>query len=235
LVKKILVLTDSLGLPRSKPEVVTDEQCWAYRMTSMSDYSWYLYQRGGYTSDDFIKDSSNYLSAFSPDIVIIQMGIVDCAPRALSKKELAFISLVPFIGKRIKLLIKKNRQKIILYRKLTYVDKEKFKINLQRLKRIFQNADFIAIPILPANQEYEYSSPGVSDKIWLYNQVLKAEFDTIDLFNDINITDLIMSDNHHLNAKGHDHVCTVLKQYLQTHFETEKSRKGITRCISKSI
>ena len=78
--EKLLLITDSLGHARPGPEVTYWEDTYAYMLSN--DYRIYQYSVGGARIQELAGAARSYLIQFRPDIVIIQSGIVDCAPRA---------------------------------------------------------------------------------------------------------------------------------------------------------
>lgn len=115
---KLLIFTDSLGLPREKPEIVEYNQTWVNLLKA--NFEILVFSFGGGTVDQMYSQIA-YLKMFNPDFVIVQSGIVDCAPRALKQYELEII-------KRSRLLSKifGNKRVVSFLRK-----KERFRI-LQR-------------------------------------------------------------------------------------------------------
>src|SRR5688500_17972440 len=83
--KKILIITDSLGLPRAVPEVCSYEQTWPFLLNN-AGYQIHQVSIGGATVSELYRQLE-YHYLFLPDLVIVQSGIVDCAPRALGKFE----------------------------------------------------------------------------------------------------------------------------------------------------
>ena len=81
---KILVFSDSLGLPRNTPQAVNWEETWVQLLSKI--YCVEYCAIGGAKVSDLSRQIS-YYKIFNPDIVIVQSGIVDCAPRALTEFE----------------------------------------------------------------------------------------------------------------------------------------------------
>lgn len=196
--KRVLVLSDSLALPREKPEVTKYEDAWP-ALLAKSGYEIHQVSIGGATSEDLLKQCSYHLS-FRPEIVIIQVGIVDCAPRFMTQFEIACCRRIPIIGKFfIKLL---NRKLIKRIRKVTYVKLERFERNIQKMYSSFTEARVLLIGILPGSDEYEGQVPGVKKNIEKYNAVIRHRYNGYIDVSDIDRSG-IMSDFHHLNTYGH--------------------------------
>lgn len=199
---RVLFLTDSLSFPRNyNGEVVEYEETYQYLLKqNFPTIDFVFASIGGGTSRDLYKQAV-YYKMFKPDVVILQCGVVDCAPRAfrlLERKFLAKIKLLSFF----KPFLKKLRK----YRGIVYVNKRNFKNNLNLIKAEFTNdPEFYAIGILPVSDEYENLIPKMKNQVTIYNKILQEEFD-----NFITTQDLpwngILNDFHHLNGKGHHYV-----------------------------
>jgi lysophospholipase L1-like esterase len=83
MMQKIMILTDSLGNPRSFPswEVFQVEETWPYLLkeTFKQDVFWQL-TLGDMTTAVLVNQPVAYLSHWKPDIIIVQSGINDCVP-----------------------------------------------------------------------------------------------------------------------------------------------------------
>ena len=129
--KKILFITDSLGLPRTFPEKILAENTYPNITTKFfhdnyhKQYMFFQYRRAGLTTA-FINYEINEgsLISYKPDIIVLQVEIVDCYPRALTKIERAIISRIPIFNNIMKKIIKRYYKKIVHYRNISYVDKK---------------------------------------------------------------------------------------------------------------
>jgi len=213
--KKALIITDSLGLPRLNPENLSGKDCWTHRIThEKSDYDVYLFSRGGLSSKELVKNINIYFKSYEPEIIIIQLGIVDCAPRALRFSERKIISSIPILRTLIKKTISLFRKEIVKFRKITYVTEKEFLRNLLTFKEEFSDSKIYVVPIAPATPEYEEYSPGVTENINRFNAILDKIFITIDPYDSVYTFDILMSDYHHLNRKGQDLVFQKVKALL---------------------
>ena len=86
---KILLLSDSIALPRVRPEKVTFEETYP-NLLRQKGFKIHQVSIGGATSTTLLSQL-HYHIHFSPDIVILQVGIVDCAPRFANKYEIFII------------------------------------------------------------------------------------------------------------------------------------------------
>ncbi|MBB4806598.1 lysophospholipase L1-like esterase [Chryseobacterium defluvii] len=204
--KKILIFSDSLPLARDFPETTLFNETWP-ELLKKENYHIHQVSIGAATSSDILTQV-HYHKTFNPDIVIIQVGIVDCAPRFATKFEVEILRRIPRLGSKI--LRKINNPELRAKRNISYVSLSAFKNNLKNIKAVFK-CEVAFLTILPANDDYEKILPGVKEKIHHYNQAIKA-YDHIDL-NDMP-GDGIMSDHFHINPKGHLFILTKIKHFL---------------------
>lgn len=207
---KILLLTDSLGLPRFKPEVCSFEETWPFLLKSIYPNT-HQVSIGAATAQVLLKQV-NYQKAFNPELVILQVGIVDCAPRFMSRKELDFTYALGNIGKGVRFLF--NRKWLKNLRKISYLNETEFKNSIEKIRSSF-NCPVIAIGILPASEEYEKLLPGVTAKILSYNNILKNGTEKFIDTNEIIKISGIMSDHHHLNKAGHLFIFQKIEEFLE--------------------
>lgn len=209
---KILVLTDSLGLPRDQPESVFYEQTWPYFL-SQGKYTVLQSSIGGATSDDMLKQMS-YLRQYKPDIVILHVGIVDCAPRALTQLERMIFSSNKIVRRIVFTILPHIARPLRKMRNISYVSKKKFRVNLNRLISLSPQSCYYAIGIVPISDVYELQVPKMTKRAQEYNRILQEIFEK----NFINIDkmpiDHIMSDFHHLNEKGHLYIYKEIQKRL---------------------
>ena len=202
--KKLLIITDSLGLPRNTPEFVNYEETWVHKLKDF--FNVYYVCLGGATIKDLYQQIE-YSKMFNADFVVIQSGIVDCAPRALTKFENELFNKFwitrTFLdywlnGKKLKYL----RQK----RNVSYTKIKVFEYYINEIKKAFEDKLFW-IEILNSGIEYEKKLPGIIENVEKYNSIIK---NVIGLNNFIEISKIpqsgIMTDNIHLNTQGHEYL-----------------------------
>ncbi|MBT8326545.1 MAG: hypothetical protein KJP21_02400 [Bacteroidia bacterium] len=209
---KVLFLTDSLALPRDKPEKVAFTNTYIQLFKKAHpDAEVQQLSIGGATISELVK-ASKYYKSFSPDVVVLQAGIVDCAPRALRKSEQKLLKRIPVIGKMLLKVVSSNSTRLRKLRKIAYTNLGNFHTFNLRLKELFNKSEVIAISIMPAGNEYEKRVPGITSNIISYNQVLKDCFTTV---GDKASLDMLMSDFHHLNKAGHQFIFEELNRVLK--------------------
>lgn len=205
---RILILTDSLALPRESPENCKYEETWP-SIIKNKGYIVHQVSIGGATSATLLSQINYHLS-FNPDIVIIQVGIVDCAPRFLKKNELFILKKIPFFGRKI--ISSLNNKVVRKVRNINYVNAKSFKKNIIAIKNLIstKTSQVYFLSIIPASLEYEEKLPNISKNIRLYNQII---YD-ISFNNYISLDSMpiqgIMSDHHHINSVGHEYIANIL-------------------------
>lgn len=207
----VLILTDSLAFPRSEPEAVSYEQTWvALLKRRFPEIDFVHCGRGGATIEDLFKHSAYYHGTIKPALVLVQSGIVDCAPRALSVIEQQVLQRLPIVGPMLLALVRRNAARLRRWRGMSYTSLANYEAWVQAFERLFANVHWIGI--LPADAEYESRVQDIGAAVNRYNGVLlrrnyisTADFSSRD----------IMSDHHHLNAAGHRRLAARLAETIQ--------------------
>lgn len=218
--KKILLLTDSLGVPRTAPEPLSDDACWVYRLLDevQGRFRVRLSMVPGLDSDQLLAMARLYHAAIAPDIVVLQVGIVDCYPRALRRGELRLVQRLPApLSRWIHALLRRFHARIVAWRDIRYVPPERFRRNLEAVAALFPGASFRVLPIAPATAEYRRKNPLVEASIARYNALLAEVFGAGFLrgcYEGVEPEAVVTSDNHHLSASGHQRVLDAVRRAL---------------------
>ena len=208
----ILFLTDSLGYPRVEPEGTGARDVWPYKTRDKCEASdcksslFFFDMKAGRHTDSLLVDVDNHILAYEPNVIVLQVGIVDCYPRSLKMVEQQILTRIPIVRGFSKNVVKRFYKQIIMARKITYVDLSTFQNNLAELKSKFPGVIWIVLPIAPANRRWQIKNPLVKGNIDLYNGVLKKEFGPSYLsvtYDAADIERLFLADNHHLSKYGH--------------------------------
>jgi len=123
---KIMCIGDSMGLPR---EHVKYEETWVSRIKNEFSKVDFLINCQRSQTTNVLK-SIDCLEYYNPEIVIIQLGIVDCAPRILNRNTLFYkiLSRLPnSIQTKIWGVVKKVKKRSV---NTVDVDEKKFEDNL---------------------------------------------------------------------------------------------------------
>jgi lysophospholipase L1-like esterase len=232
----ISIITDSLSMPRVEGEdCIYINQTWPKLLQKTINQSGFTFAEFPARARD--SDSLNSTSLFSeaiefcnPKIVIIQIGIVDCAPRIISKKEYALLNKYYFPKKLKNFIIKfrKTRKNKILSRgvlKKVYVSPLRFVQNfnsfINRIKNFNLKVQIIIIPILGYTPFLDTKSNGYSKNIKMYNRML---IEISKEHNCILLSDLTMkmdeikyytSDGYHLNQLGQSFLSVEISEMIR--------------------
>ena len=162
-----------------------------------------------------------------PDLVIVHVGIVDCAPRVFSQFERTVVNhirpifardaLVRFVGRHRRFLISHLPQKV-------YVPLSTFETKYQAIVRELRERGIrlLLVNICPTDTATAFRSPGLSENICLYNQAIArcAQQDGCSL---IDIYTVLKSDPEayllsgiHLNPAGNKLLADLLINRIQS-------------------
>lgn len=212
--KKILIFSDSSGLARPFPEVVKYEETWINKLSQT--YKVHQIALGGATTKDLYAQMQ-YAKMFEPDIVIVQCGLADCAPRAMSKLENELINNFGFTRKIVKKIIgPKSLDFLRKKRNVTYIKKNIFEWYVKKFFENFKDKLYW-IEIIKPLPEYENKIPGLTKNVEEYNQVLKKEL----LNHTIQLDDLqeihLMSDFMHFTLEGQNFLLKKVINVINIH------------------
>lgn len=212
MIDRTLIVTDSIGAPRSEPETVTYEQSWVCKVER------YLRSRGstvfaithnGLHSQGLRVMADSKLLLYEPTLVLLQCGIVDCAPRVMTNREVLLTKLLG-VDRLAHAIASKYHAPLSRFRNMSLYSLERFSENQRSVYRLLKRSGCVTVqvPIAPACVGYVRKSPNIKAKISAYNLVLREcsdhyldEFETEAL---LNVERIFMSDHHHLNAFGHE-------------------------------
>ncbi|WP_155401841.1 SGNH/GDSL hydrolase family protein [Chromobacterium violaceum] len=225
---RVLIITDSLGFPRKTPSAVHYQETYVSLLKhQFPEIDFIHHGRGGGTIAELYDMSSYFHDTLDPDIVFIQSGIVDCAPRALSHTENRLISLLPFVRKPIFFLVRKWSRFLRKVRGISYTSINDFHEVVCKFNQSFSKVYWVEI--LPASDEYENHLEGVGVNISTFNKVLKR-YNYIPT-EDFNKEDML-SDFHHLSASGHRKVFERISQVIVESFSSADSNSQLSRCAN---
>jgi hypothetical protein len=213
--KRILIVSDSLALPRMEPEVVEYEQTWPFLLKmAFPDCCFHQLSIGGATVR-LLKNQLSYLEKFNPDVVIVQSGIVDCTPRALTSLESDFINNFGITYNLGKIVLPKITNQLRKYRHICYTPEPFFKEAVESIKKTYDNVALFWLEILPASDAYEAKIPRVKKQVIRYNEILNSLLGAKVVAMDQFPSNGIMSDFHHLNVTGHLYVYGILHERIK--------------------
>lgn len=207
---KILVITDSVALPRITPEFTKYEDTWP-ELLRKAGHTVYQCSIGGATSSQLRSQCAYYNNeCFDVDIVIIQCGIVDCAPRFLKRIEVEILKNIRYFGPFIIQTLNKNWFRKL--RNVTYTPKKLFRENIKAINDSFVDSTVFFINIIPSTEDYEKRLKGITNNINVYNQILENSVNVIDIKNIEYFG--VMKDHHHLNFNGHQYIFDMISRQI---------------------
>ena len=221
---KFLILTDSIGNPRSFPvsDVTQLEETYPYMIRERFNSStfWQL-SYGNISTEQLIGQAIGYLNHWDPDVIIVQSGIIDCRPEAFTVVQKAIINklLGPLSGRIQKYVY---HPKLIKRRQVYRIPKRSFRKTLKKSKLIFSQSRIYWLEICAA-PGYERARPGVNCRMADYNQIIASIYgeDFIKVQERILSVDGFNEDNFHWNKHGHKAVADILIDRINSHLNGE--------------
>ncbi len=230
---RITVLADSLSLPRGEEgNLVSWEETWPrllyHRLKPQYDNLDIVnYGRRACTITDMLKHFRDAVTLIEPDIVIVQVGVVDCAPRVMPiplRKMMNVPGFPKSLRKRVIKYRSDRRQAITqkdplanVWTKPSQFD-DSFWMLLSKLSEHYENDSstrVIVLPVLGNMQQMNDKSPGFSDNVKQYNEMIRSRTESIGVAtlcapepNEVGIptrleaAELYGPDGYHPNAAG---------------------------------
>ena len=221
---KIAILADSLALPR---EDVGGEEMLEVTYPFLLDQSLrrqfgnsapFVYERGTRrrTIEYVLDDWNEQVELKKPDVVIVHVGIVDCAPRVFLRREGAFVAniRIPWVRDRILKFAHDHRKAIVERRRKVYVPLWRFEKLIEEVVRKARETavkSLVFINIIDPPDSVEERSPGFQKNVIAYNRVLQAQtkhdlvslIDLNRMIHDEGGSSALTVDGIHLNERGH--------------------------------
>lgn len=206
---RALIIADSLALPRGD---VGYEQTWPAMLAERLPAIAWINRAQRLSTTERLNDEGNggadCLDFYKPGLVVLQLGIVDCAPRVLKRRTAAIVYRLPFgLGARLPAWLERRRG-----RKSSncFVSVAAYEANLRTYlaRAAAQGTRVIAISVLPASRLLTSKNPLVADQIAAYNAVLDRlareidHFDVLHPFHAAAAPDDLFIDGYHLNEHG---------------------------------
>lgn len=200
---RILLLTDSLGLPRAKTidQQLLFEDTWPQLLSKrFPNFTWAQASFASATSEDILYQCQ-YWRNFEPDLIFIQIGVCDALPRILHTWEVELLKLLPF-RKSIQRGLSKHGARIRQFRKIQKVKPQVFKNNLLAIIAHFPTSKMFAVGIISSGKDPAHM-PGAKEMIKSHNCILNTIFGSRLIHTDDIPKACIMPDHYHLNRAGH--------------------------------
>lgn len=218
--KKILLIGDSLALPG---HLNLHEDTWICKLKKhFPNYDFITFFKRALTTDvlismgggesgiDKFPMGADCLEFFMPDYVVLQLGVVDCAPRLFSPVERKALSVAPgFLRSTVIKVARIFRTQSV---KRADVPPEVFERNLRiYFERCQRNnvEKIVVILICIPSEKFKVKNPGIVDAVVQYNNLYKKivdEFPFVVLVEPLDSTKYdcqIFEDGYHPNKTGH--------------------------------
>ena len=216
---RVLIITDSLGCPRVETDVTETWVDQILRNKKGSNFYFYTYCVHGLY---FQLVPLNYVIELNPDLIIIQMGVVDACRRTISRNINRVISRIPVIRGLAHYIQHKFHYEITKRANIhsTFPEAVK-KICEEILTQVKSKIWFICIA--PASGIMKKKVYNFEDDVRTYNgifQELAAKY--VDRVQYINPyigecpENLFLQDGHHLERRGIKCVYDAVMAYLDT-------------------
>jgi|RhiMetdeSRZDD1v2_1073273.scaffolds.fasta_scaffold309969_2 acyl-CoA thioesterase I len=245
---KVVILADSLALPR---EEVGGERCFeaTYPFVlhellrrKFGASSPMVIERGMRlrTVEAVLTDWHEQVTLRNADVVVVHVGVVDCAPRIFLRRENAFISKRPsWIREPILKFVHDYRRQIIQKRPRVYVPLPRFQRHVEEVTQKARKSDLLSlvyVNIVEPPDSTEYRSPGFQQNVQRYNQVLLSQASQprvtlIDFNRSISQqggSDKLTTDGVHLNESAHQILAQQLENHISSLFGAQKEAASDT-------
>ncbi len=201
MIRRALVFSDSLAAPRNKgtSQILDYEETWPSLLrAALPDTIVAQVSIGSATTEDILYQTQ-YWTGFNADVVIFQLGLCDCLPRALYPLEVEFVKGLPcaeFLHK----WIAKYSQRLRELRSITWTSEEVFVERVSELKKRFPESYWLSILVDRENEPVRF--PRCVELARRYNGILRDQYG--ERFLDVRDmkSECFMNDGFHLNAQG---------------------------------
>jgi len=232
---KIAILADSLAMPR---EDVGGNEMLEVTYPFLLDQSLrrqfgaaapIIFERGmRRRTIEYVLDEWNELVELrKPEMVIVHVGIVDCAPRVFLRREASFVAniKVAWLRDRILKYAHEHRRAIVQRRRKVYVPLWRFEKLVQEVVQKAQETEvrsLVFINIIRPPDSVEERSPGFQNNVIAYNRVLEEQTKhpivslvALDqLIREEGGSEKLTVDGIHLNERGHVLLARELEQLV---------------------
>lgn len=219
---KVLCVGDSLGLPRKG---VAYEETWFFKLTQRFPNVHFISKFVRELTTDRLNPIEDFSNYYSPNIVITQFGVVDCAPRVINDRlnrwklllSLSYsLKVEKIIWKTIKKFHHRDNPNIV------YVKPQDFEKNILNYFSILQKAGvqcIIVIKIGVPGLSIRRKSPCLADNVNKYNDIFEKvskQFENVVLIDPLKDgDDANYVDGYHTNERGFQLIYDQLVQILK--------------------
>jgi lysophospholipase L1-like esterase len=249
---KVVILADSLALPRVDveddiPYEATYPFLLEQRLRLRTETELPIIMERGmrrrtieYVLDDWLE----MVEQRRANLIIVHVGVVDCAPRIFLRRERQFIESMRWAWLRDSILsfVQKHRARIIRLRPRVYVPLERFERLAEQLAQKARQArvPLVFINIIEPPDEIEKRSPGFQQNVKQYNRVLESKVDGTEV-QLIDLNSLISAgggsktltvDGIHVNREGHLILAGELERLIKGYLRPRTAAVKLAECGS---
>jgi hypothetical protein len=229
MIKKVVLLGDSLSFSRiHKGQKFEDS--WPYILAKDIDFSTFWNRaKGGSTTLDVLRDLTDLIGYYGEshvfDLIVVQVGIVDCCPRSIPRKLRPisdFIVNTPLVGSKLGFWFNKFYSLISPKIRINYpyIGPAEFKKNMDAIveKSMLLAKNVILINIAKPDYYLVENALGVLDRWLKYSQIVnktavRFSAKVIEFPNDT--SNFLLPDGHHLTCDGHRFLANKIKLAIE--------------------
>lgn len=220
---------DSVALPRVK-EGQNLEDTYPLLVADVLEAGvWVRSQPNGTVIDarGQVEVDGGYLGPRESDVIVVQVGVVDCAPRPLPPRVRAGVGRLPGPFRALIISgIRRNRQFLTKGAAHQVVPLARFEIELGILAAdaSIASALTVLLTIAPPNRWFSDRSPALREQIDAYNTAIRAIAKTAPRTEVLDVHDLfageeerlMTSDGHHFTRDAHAMVAEALVELIRS-------------------
>lgn len=163
------------------------------------------------------------------EVVVVHVGIVDCAPRVFLRRERQFVeNLRPgFLREAILSNVHRHRRAIVKMRKKVYVSADRFNALVGEViakAKASKLRSLVFVNIITPPAEMDERSPGFIKNAALYNQILKTQaeageahlIDIDRIIKEAGGAEQLTVDGIHLDDAGHAMLAKEIEKHVVT-------------------
>lgn len=218
--KKLLIAGDSLSMSRYRDDVPYDAMYSTLLATRLRDW---LVVNGSLRANTSrrvvsIDYQEEYVLPLSPDVVVLQVGIVDCMPRLMSKYERHIVGLMARVRgfrylARLYISFKSKRRYFFTKnKKIVFVGAPEFRSNIIKFRDLLGGlgCGVIAINIPCPGKRLSDRTFGVDGVVSEYNKIIDEVFcgagcAIVDLYGMTRSNpSLLQDDGYHIRRECHE-------------------------------
>ena len=231
---KIVVMADSLAMAREGETNVKYETTYPYLLDQglrqrFGSQAPLVIERGmrRRTIEYVLDEWYELVDLRRPEVVVIHVGIVDCAPRVFLRRERQFVeNLRPAVLREAILSnVHRHRRAIVNMRKKVYVPADRFNALVgQVVARAKESKlrSLVIVNIITPPAEMDERSPGFIRNVGVYNEILKAHanatgvhlIDIDRMIKEAGGVEQLTVDGIHLNETGHKMLANEIEKHV---------------------